>query len=85
VEHETRARSELAAIVAEALARVSRVSVIPEIHLARMIVAVTEGSDIQTLTDESSDGADHINLGAMAVDALLQHFSVPLPIATGSL
>lgn len=77
VAHEMRARSELALLVADALARLGRVAVIPEIDLARMIVAVSEGSDIQELTDESAGDGSHMGLGSMAVDALLRHYSIP--------
>jgi AcrR family transcriptional regulator len=77
VEHELRVRSELAVLVTEALEQVERIPTLPVHKLARMIVAVTEGSDIQTLTDEAAGLAPFANLGPRAVTALLWHFSVP--------
>lgn len=78
VAHEMRARSELALLVSEALAHIGRVAVIPEIDLARMIVAVSEGSDIQELTDESAGDTSHAGLGSVAIDALLRYYSAPV-------
>jgi hypothetical protein len=46
-------------------------------ELARMIVAVSEGSDIQALTDGTAGAVVRSDLGPRAVTALLQHFSVP--------
>jgi AcrR family transcriptional regulator len=77
VEHELRVRSELAVLVTEALEQVGRIPTLPIDRLARMIVAVTEGSDIQTLTDEAAGMARVANLGPRAVTGLLWHFSVP--------
>jgi len=77
VEHELRVRSELAVLVTEALERVERLPTLPVDQLARMIVAVTEGSDIQTLTDDAAGATAHSDLGPRAVTALLWHFSVP--------
>jgi AcrR family transcriptional regulator len=77
VEHELRVRSELAVLVTEALEQVDRIPTLPVHKLARMIVAVTEGADIQTLTDEAAGLAPFGNLGPRAVTALLWHFSVP--------
>jgi AcrR family transcriptional regulator len=77
VEHEVRVRSELAVLVTEALEKVERLPTLPVHKLARMVVAVTEGSDIQTLTDEAAGVAPLSNLGPRAVTALLWHFSVP--------
>ena len=77
VEHELRVRSELAVLVTEALEQADRIPTLPVHKLARMIVAVTEGSDIQTLTDEAAGSAPFANLGPRAVTALLWHFSVP--------
>jgi AcrR family transcriptional regulator len=77
VEHERRVRSELAVIVAEALERAGRVPTIPVDELARMIVAVTEGSDIQVLTDGAAGAAAHLDQGPRATAALLDHFSGP--------
>ena len=54
VEHERRVRAELAVLVTEALERSGRLPTLPVDELARMIVAVTEGSDIQVLTDEAA-------------------------------
>ena len=51
VQHEVRVRSELAVLVTEALEPAGRIPTLPVDELARMIVAVTEGSDIQELTD----------------------------------
>ena len=45
-------RAELAILVTEALEACGRRPTVPVDELARMIVAVTEGSDIQALTDE---------------------------------
>lgn len=77
VEHELRVRSELAVLVTEALERANRVPTVPVDQLSRMIVAVTEGSDIQVLTDGAAGTAGHPDLGSRAVTALLSHFSVP--------
>lgn len=77
VEHELRVRSELAVLVTEALERVERLPTLPVDQLARMIVAVTEGSDIQTLTDDAAGATAYSDLGPRAVTALLWHFSVP--------
>ena len=76
VEHELRVRSELAVLVTEALEQAERIPTLPVHKLARMIVAVTEGSDIQTLTDEAAGLIPFANLGPQAVTALLWHFSV---------
>ena len=51
VEHERRIRSELAVLVTEAMESAGRVPTLPVDELARMVVAVSEGSDIQALTD----------------------------------
>ena len=77
VEHEVRVRSELAVLVTEALEAAERFPTLPVHKLARMVVAVTEGSDIQTLTDEAAGLAPLSDLGPRAVTALLWHFSVP--------
>ncbi len=77
VEHEARVRSELSALVVESLERVQRVPVIAPEELARMIVAVSEGSDIQVLTDSAAAALAHGGLGSLAVAALLRQFSVP--------
>ncbi len=78
VEHELRVRSELAVLIAEALERADRVPSIPVYELARMIVAMTEGSDVQVLTDKAAGADVHADLGPRAVAALLRHFSVPI-------
>jgi AcrR family transcriptional regulator len=77
VEHERRVRSELAVMVAEALERAGRVPTIPVDELARMVVAVTEGSDIQVLTDGAAGAGPHVDQGPRATAALLDHFSAP--------
>jgi AcrR family transcriptional regulator len=77
VEHEARARSELAALVAEALERAGRVPTIPVTELARMIVASSEGSDIQALTDRAGGAVVRGDLGRPAITGLLRHFSRP--------
>jgi AcrR family transcriptional regulator len=77
VEHELRVRSELAVLVTEALERAERLPTLPVDQLARMIVAVTEGSDIQALTDGAAGAVVPPDLGPRAVTALLWHFSVP--------
>ena len=61
----------------EALERAERLPTIPVDELARMIVAVTEGSDIQVLTDGAGGAVVQSGLGPRAVRALLGHFSVP--------
>ncbi len=43
-----------------------------------MIVAVSEGTDIQALTDGAAGGVARADLGPRAVTGLLRHFSVPL-------
>ncbi|MGP0031857.1 MAG: TetR/AcrR family transcriptional regulator [Acidimicrobiales bacterium] len=77
VEHERRVRSELAVLVTEALEGAGRIPTLPVDELARMIVAVGEGSDIQVLTDTAAGAVAHADLGSQAVTALLRHFSVP--------
>jgi AcrR family transcriptional regulator len=77
VEHELRVRSELAVLVTEALERAERLPTLPIDELVRMVVAVTEGSDIQVLTDVAAGATVHADLGPRAVMALLRHFSVP--------
>jgi AcrR family transcriptional regulator len=77
VEHEVRVRSELAVLVAEALEREGRVPIVPVLDLARMIVAVSEGGDIQALTDGAGGATVHEDLARRAVAALLAHFSAP--------
>jgi AcrR family transcriptional regulator len=77
VERELRVRSELALLLTEALEHADRIPTLPVDKLARMIVAVTEGSDIQTLTDEAAGLAPLSKLGPQAVTALLRHFSIP--------
>jgi AcrR family transcriptional regulator len=89
VEHERRVRSELAVLVAEALEGAGRVPTVPVDQLARMIVAVTEGSDIQVLTDTAAGVAANPDQGPRTVSALLDHYSVPPdaaePLAPGAL
>jgi AcrR family transcriptional regulator len=77
VEHERRVRSELAVLVTEALEGAGRIPTLPVEELARMIVAVSEGSDIQALTDGTAGAVVHPELGSRAVTGLLRHFSVP--------
>ena len=77
VAHELRVRSELAVLVTAALEQAGRIPTLSVDELARMIVAVTEGTDIQALTDEAASGFVHSDLGARAVMALLRQFSVP--------
>ena len=77
VDHELRVRSELAVVVTEALERTDRLPTLPVDELARMIVAVTEGSDIQALTNRAGGAVVQSGLGPRAVRALLEHFSVP--------
>ena len=84
VEHEQRVRSELAVLVTEALERAERIPTLPVDELACMIVAVTEGSDIQVLTDAAAGAAVRADLGSRAVLALLQHFSVPIESLIGT-
>ena len=43
-----------------------------------MVVAVSEGSDIQALTDAAGGAVAHADLGPRAVTALLRHFSLPI-------
>ncbi len=76
VEHERRVRSELAVLVAEGLEREGRVPTIPVDELARMIVAIAEGSDIQVLTDTAAGASTQPDQGVRSVSALLDHFSV---------
>ncbi len=75
VEHEVKVRSELAVLLTEALEHLKRAPVIPVDQLARMIVPVTEGADIQALTDEAAGMEVRSELGIRAVAGLLQHFS----------
>jgi AcrR family transcriptional regulator len=77
VEHELRVRSELAVLVTEALERAERLPTLPVDQLACMIVAVTEGSRIQALTNRAAGAVVHPHLGPRAVTAMLWHFSVP--------
>jgi AcrR family transcriptional regulator len=77
VEHELRVRSELALLVTEALEQAGRIPTLPVDELARMIVAVTEGSDIQVLTNVAAGAVAHSGVGPKAVMALLRQFSVP--------
>ena len=86
VEHERRVRSELAVLVTEALESAGRVPTLPVDELARMVVAVSEGSDIQALTDGAAGAVARADLGPRAVTGLLRHFSVPIDsvLAPGS-
>jgi AcrR family transcriptional regulator len=77
VEHELRVRSELAVLMTEALQRAGRRPTLPIDQLACMIVAVTEGSRIQVLTNEAAGADINPHLGPRAVTALLWHFSRP--------
>jgi AcrR family transcriptional regulator len=78
VEHERRVRAELAVLVTEALERAGRVPTVPVDELARMVVAVSEGNDLQVLTDAAGGAAAQAGLGPRAVTGLLSHFSRPL-------
>jgi AcrR family transcriptional regulator len=78
VEHEIRVRSELAVLVTEALERAERIPTLPVDQLACMIVAVTEGSRIQALTNRAAGAVFNSHLGPRAVTAMLWHFSVPI-------
>jgi AcrR family transcriptional regulator len=82
VEHELRVRSELAVLVVEALERVARRPTLAVDELARMIVALSEGSDIQALTEEAAGSTARLDLGPRAVTGLLRQFSVPVESAT---
>jgi AcrR family transcriptional regulator len=84
VEHEARARSELAALLADALERARRVPVIPVADLARMVVACTEGTDIQALTDAAGGAEAQAGLGRQTITGLLRHFSRPAELAVQS-
>jgi AcrR family transcriptional regulator len=75
VEHERRVRAELATLIAEALEQSGRRPSIPVDDLSRMVVAVTEGSDIQVLTDAAAGQPVHNDQGVRTVTALLDHFS----------
>ncbi len=75
VEHERRVRAELAVLITESLERSGRRPLIPVDELARMIVAVTEGSDIQVLTDMAAGATVHYSQSQRTVAALLDHFS----------
>lgn len=77
VEHETRVRSELAVLIAQALELAGRVPAVPVLELARMVVAVTEGSDIQILTEGAAGSLTAPDRGAQAVAALLRQLSKP--------
>ncbi len=77
VQHEVRVRSELAVLVTEALEQAGRIPTLPVDELARMIVAVTEGSDIQELTTVAAGGVVDSGVGPKAVIALLRQCSVP--------
>src|ERR1700728_2249339 len=77
IEHERRVRAELAVLVTEALEGAGRIPTLPVDELARLIVAVSEGSDIQALTDQAAGAVVHADLGPRAVTGLLRHFSVP--------
>lgn len=78
VEHERRVRAELAVLVTEALERAGRVPTVPVDELARMVVAVSEGNDLQVLTDAAGGAAAQAGLGPRAVTGLLAYFSRPL-------
>jgi len=78
VEHEGRVRAGLAALLAEALERAGRVPVVPVADLARMVVAVSEGGDVQVLTNSSGGAAIRSDLGQQAITALLRQFSRPI-------
>ena len=77
VEHERHVRAELAVLIAESLERSGRRPSIPVDELARMVVAVTEGSDIQVLTDVAAGATVHPGQGQRMVAALMDHFSTP--------
>ncbi len=76
VEHEARARAELAALLAAALEGAGRVPTVPIGDLARMVVAIAEGSDIQALTDNAGS-CGHTDLGRAAITGVLRQFSAP--------
>ena len=78
VEHERRVRSELAVLVTGALESAGRVPTIAVDELARMVVAVSEGSDILALTDAAAGAVARTDLGPRAVTGLLRHFSLPI-------
>jgi AcrR family transcriptional regulator len=75
VEHEVRVRSELAHLIAASLEHSRRQPSIAVDELARMVVAVNEGSDIQALTDLSAGVQVHRDQARRTVAALLDHFS----------
>jgi hypothetical protein len=64
-------------MVTEALEAEGRIPTLPVDELARMIVAVNEGSDVQSLTDAAAGAVVDRNLGPRAVKGLLEHFSEP--------
>jgi AcrR family transcriptional regulator len=75
VEHEARARAGLAALIAEALEQAGRVPIVPVMELARMVVAVAEGSGIQELTDAAAGTGTGPSISQQAIPALLRQFS----------
>jgi AcrR family transcriptional regulator len=75
VEHEARARAELATLLVEVLEQAGRIPTVPVVELARMVVAVTEGSDIQVLTDRAGGSVAHSDVCRQTITTLLRQFS----------
>jgi AcrR family transcriptional regulator len=75
--HEAQARAALAELIVRGLESAGRRPVIPIDDLLRMVVAVGEGSAVQSLTELAAHGlAPRRGIAQRAITALLLHFSV---------
>jgi AcrR family transcriptional regulator len=76
LQHETRTQERFAAMLAAALARAGRQATIPLTDLARIVIAVAEGSDTQTLVEIAANGtAVEPRVHSLATPVLLHSFS----------
>ena len=81
-EHEARGRAELAAVLGAALATAGRVPTVPVDELVSLLVALGEGCDIQTLTEQAATGTAPAHLTSNAL-TLVRSLSAPCPDPAG--
>lgn len=80
VAHETRTQQQFATMLSAVLASAGRQATIPLTDLARMVIAVAEGSDTQTLVELAAHGkAIEPRVHSLALPVLIKSFSTKLP------
>ena len=85
-DHETRIRTELAALLTAALTSMGRMPLVPVQDLAAMLVAAYEGAVVQALTSQAAGRGDTVGSGTRMILALLRGLTEAAdhPAAPGS-